>query len=270
MELISFVNNFLEQVQVPSIRYNLADLPERMMFVYQIAAGMCLIGELCAQGLPKVKPNAKVVPMGAVAVARLRFYFDFLGHVILLCPQLFYFGLPNQQKPPLLDRCFMVLSIVLLSADKKPLLKGFLVFVFEGQFFFSVLKKFFLLFQAALTVFLRLANETRQQFQPVVANVLGEKLPSLLPPIFYIVLKIVNGDIEDDVDSKSTILGLSAQVMLDTSRNFHPVFVNGIAGAMQQMLDRPPNQQWVQQFAECKDPLQFRQRIIEFIKSFFS
>jgi hypothetical protein len=31
------------------VRFNLTDLPERMMFVYQIAAGMCLIGELCAQ-----------------------------------------------------------------------------------------------------------------------------------------------------------------------------------------------------------------------------
>lgn len=70
--------------------------------------------------------------MGAVAVARLRFYFEFLSHVIVVCPQLFYFGLP-QQKPPLLDRCFMVLSIVLLSADKKPLLKGFFLFpLFSG------------------------------------------------------------------------------------------------------------------------------------------
>jgi hypothetical protein len=62
--------------------------------------------------------------MGAVAVARLRFYFEFLGHVISVCPQLFYFGLPQQQKPALIDRCFMVLSIVLLSADKKALLKS--------------------------------------------------------------------------------------------------------------------------------------------------
>lgn len=151
---------------MPQVRFNLSDLPERTMFVYQIAAGMCLIGELCAQALPKVKPNAKVVPMGAVAVARLRFYFEFLGHVIAVCPQLFYFGLPQQQKPPLLDRCFMVLSIVLLSADKKPLLK------------------------AALNVFGKLATETRQQFQPVVAQALAEKLPSLFPPIFYIILKV--------------------------------------------------------------------------------
>lgn len=58
--------------------------------------------------------------------------------------------------------------------------------------------------------------------------------------------------------------------MLETSRNFHPMFATGIAGAMQQMLDRPPNQQWVQQFVECKEPAQFRVRIIEFIRTFFS
>jgi hypothetical protein len=119
-------------------------------------------------------------------------------------------------------------------------------------------------------VFGKLANETRQQFGQVVAGVLGDKLPSLFPPIFYIILKIVNGDIDDDSDSKSTILTQSAQVMLDTSRNFHPVFISGIAGAMQQMLDRPPNQQWVAQFAECKDLGKFRGLIIDFIRGFFS
>ncbi len=35
-------------------------MPERFAFVYQIASSMCLIGELCAQALPKVKPNVKV------------------------------------------------------------------------------------------------------------------------------------------------------------------------------------------------------------------
>lgn len=123
---------------------------------------------------------------------------------------------------------------------------------------------------AALQVFGKLANETRQQFQPVVAQMLGEKLPNLLPPLFYIILKIVNGDIEDDSDSKSTIFSQAASVMLETSRNFHQVFQHGITGAMQQMLDRPPNQQWVQNFAECKELSQIKHRIAEFIKLFFS
>ncbi len=248
-----------EDGQHAMVRFNLPDMPERLQFVYQIAAGMCLIGELCAQTLPKVKPHVKVVPMGSVAVARLRFYFDFLSHVIAVCPQLFYFGLPQQQQPPqqpqqkiLLDRCFMVLSIVLLSADKKPLLKS------------------------ALNVFLKLALETRREFAPVVSKMLGEKLPSLLPPMFYIVLKISNGEIEDDNDSKSTVLMQVSQVMLEISRNFHPMFVNGVGGAMQLMLGggqvnvQEVASKWVHRFAECKDTAAIRIAIIEFIKGFFS
>jgi hypothetical protein len=243
-----------EEAQHAQVRFNLPDMPERLQFVYQIAAGMCLIGELCAQTLPKVKPHVKVVPMGAVAVARLRFYFDFLSHVIAMCPQLFYFGLPQQppQQKILLDRCLMVLSIVLLSADKKPLLKS------------------------ALNVFLKLATETRREFAPVVSKMLGEKLPSLLPPMFFIVLKISNGEIEDDSDSKSTVLMQVSQVMLEISRNFRPMFLNGVGGAILGMLSGgPANAQevtnmWVHRFGECKDTVAIRIAIIEFIKGFFS
>ena len=146
----------------------------------------------------------------------------------------------------------MVLSIVLLSADKKPLLKS------------------------ALNVFLKLASETRREFVPVVSKMLGEKLPSLLPPMFYIVLKISNGEIEDDNDSKSTVLMQVSQVMLEISRNFHPMFVNGVGGAMQQMLGggqvNVPEVagKWVHRFADCKDTLSIRIAIVEFIKGFFS
>ncbi len=241
--------------QQAMVRYNLPDMPERMLFVYQIAAGMCLIGELCAQALPKVKPHVKVVPMGSVAVARLRFYFEFLGHIISVCPQLFYFGLPQQaqQQPqkPLLDRCVMVLSIVLLSADKKPLLK------------------------AALNVFMKLATETRREFVPVVSNMLADKLPSLFPPMFFIVMKIANQEIEDDADSKSTILMQTAQVMLEVSRNYHQIFINGMTGAVRQMLTGSANAQdmgakWVHLFAESKEPHTIKRHILDFIRSFFS
>lgn len=64
-----------------------SDMPERFAFVYQIASSMCLIGELCAQSLPKVKADTKSVPMGSVAIARLRYYFEYLQHVITLAPQ---------------------------------------------------------------------------------------------------------------------------------------------------------------------------------------
>jgi len=189
----------------------------------------------------------KIVPMGSVAVARLRYYFEFLGHVILIAPQLFYRGLPNEKKGPLLERCYMVLSIVLLSADKRTLVKS------------------------SLGMLSRLANETRPEFAPVVNAMFQDKLIHLLPPMFFIVFKVVTGEIDDDSETKS-ILMQTATVMLDLSKNFHQLFLGVLRQVVMQMLSGPTStpeicQQWTQRFAQCKDTFGFKTAITDFIQS---
>ena len=236
-------------VAAPAARYNLQDMPERLNFVYQIASGMCMIGELCAQALPRVKPDMKVVPMGSVAVARLRFYFEYLGTVIALAPQLFYRGIDNGGKTgPLLDRCLIVLSIVLLSADKRLLVK------------------------AALQLLTRLACEARPDFAPVVHAMFQDKLVHLMPPMFYIIYKIMTGDIDDDAESKSTILKQTAMILNELNRNFRVLFVPALNQVVTQMLEGSNSgpeacQQWTHRFAQCSDAFGFQGAISEFISS---
>ena len=234
-----------------NVQRSIQDMGERYNFVYQIASGMCLIGEMCVQALPKVKPNTKNVPMGAVAVSRLRYYFDFLGHIISVCPQLFYLGLPQTQKPQpaLIERFYMVLSIVLLSAEKKSVIK------------------------AALTVFNKLAAECRPQFAQVVANMFNDKLPHLLPPMLWIIVKINSGDVEDS-DGKSNIVMLTANVMAGLSHNYSKIFANSISGVVRNMLQGSSSpetaQRWIARFLGCNDAQSFKTCVKDFVNTWFS
>jgi hypothetical protein len=93
----------------------------------------------------------------------------------------------------------------------------------------------------------------------------------LLPPLFWIIVKVLNNEI-DDSDQKSSILATTSVLMFDLNKNFRQQFAMSITQVVNSMLEGNASltARWASRFVDhCQSAEDFRASVLDFLGTNF-